>query len=861
MKKYLKYSWFLIFFCITAAGIKAQTSRFNLESYKSFLQSHKDISSAILMKMHPAGKFVSDIRMNTGAILYLDSISAKYNLTGYETSLIAKNGFMVSQRLNQLPFGGAMLDIFQKDLPLYVSTDALLHSVHISYDRILKDVEVYLLIDKVKELLTILHDGFPGLASKYSNNSEMNIMLHDLDIYLTIPLKLLGENTSPYYSVNSNKIDIVLSKIAGEQGYDEYKLFSDIPVIYDWSQFKPRGHYVDRNHPELEKYFKTMMWLGRIEIYLLPPRSYTTADSVQIHKDIKRQTVDAFLFEELFTETNASAVYADINDLLKFFVGDQDNVTVPDLTYLKNAVSLNNPSELLDDKKLFELQDSLKNQSFAYQLILSQILLHDPMKPDSIVPASSFLLFGQRYIIDSYINSQVVFDKTKSCRLFPSSLDPMFALGNNAAAQLLKNELDNYGYSENLAAVRYLVDSYGDQFWNGTMYNMWLNLIRSLNPPDDRNTLPEFMRTAAFWQEKLNTQLASWSQLRHDNLLYAKQSYTGGTLCSFPYTYIEPFPEFYHNLMLYAGSAATKFSYFSSKYNFMQSIAGYFINLEGTADTLYSISLKELNGTPFSNAEIDFLKRVVYNQSSGSGQMPYDGWYPKLFYEDNIYSSKGFLTQDEIVADIHTIPTDCYGGVAGWVQHVGTGPVDLGVFVAKLPNGQSTAFIGPVLSYYEYTTLNFLRLSDQEWQDSYLLKSLRPSWVNIYLADADGNSLGEGLKLVTSVNDHGLGNEGEIPENYITTSIYPNPVTPFNPTVTISFTVPPKFSGSNIELSIYDIQGQLVRTILNRSMPQGKYVYRWNCKNSNGSFVASGVYISSLKIAGRSFNKKLMLLK
>ncbi len=66
------------------------------------------------------------------------------------------------------------------------------------------------------------------------------------------------------------------------------------------------------------------------------------------------------------------------------------------------------------------------------------------------------------------------------------------------------------------------------------------------------------MNTAAFWQEKMNTQLASWTELRHDNLLYAKQSYTGGTICSYPYSYVEPFPEFYQNLKDFSTQAVNK---------------------------------------------------------------------------------------------------------------------------------------------------------------------------------------------------------------------------------------------------------------------------------------------------------------
>ncbi len=79
--------------------------------------------------------------------------------------------------------------------------------------------------------------------------------------------------------------------------------------------------------------------------------------------------------------------------------------------YLKQAVKFNKASDLLDSLKCIEFQDTLKNQSFAYQLILSQILISDPLAPDSIVPASAFLIFGQRFVIDSYVTGSVVYDR------------------------------------------------------------------------------------------------------------------------------------------------------------------------------------------------------------------------------------------------------------------------------------------------------------------------------------------------------------------------------------------------------------------------------------------------------------------
>ncbi|MCH7516299.1 MAG: DUF3160 domain-containing protein [Bacteroidetes bacterium] len=218
----------------------------------------------------------------------------------------------------------------------------------------------------------------------------------------------------------------------------------------------------------------------------------------------------------------------------------------------------------------------------------------------------------------------------KICRLFPSTLDVLFPLGNDAAAQLLTEELDNYHYSSNLAALRYLIDHYDSGFWNSSMYNYWLSLIRSVNPPTDRDELPNFMQTAAYWQQKMNTQLASWAELRHDNLLYAKQSYTGGIVCSYPFSYVEPFPDFYHNLKSYSEYAYNYFSSMNFTVPYLQTyITDYFSDVTAVSDTLGSIVTKELDGSQFTPEEISFLQRMLFDDYACGH--PYDGWYSKLF--------------------------------------------------------------------------------------------------------------------------------------------------------------------------------------------------------------------------------------
>jgi hypothetical protein len=856
--KTIKCSLIVISFFLFPFSLTAQTN-FNLDLYKTFLQAHQNLSSDGLMQMYPAGKFIGNLNLNYNSAQYFDSISAKYGLTGAEISAIQQNGFMVSERLSRAAFGQALIEIYQNDLPVFISTDAILHALHMSYDRILNDIEIDVIIDSLKSLLTRMHSNIYALNAKYSSNSQMIQMLEDVDVYTTVAGELLNLPVIPYYAENSSKINQVISLITAASGASNYSLFSTEPVLYDWSQFEPRGHYVNPSYPILANYFRTMMWLGRIEIYLLMPDAFNTASKETQYLDIQRETIDAMLIKELFDTSQVSTTYEYIENILEYFVGEQDNVTIDNLGYLKNAVNLSSSADLLDSLKLITFQDTLKNQTFANQLILSQLLAHNPLSPDSVVPASSFLLFGQRFVIDSYITSQVVYDKTPTCRLMPSMLDPMFALGNNASAQLLNSELEKYLYSKNLAALRYLIDSYGADFWQSSMYNLWLNSIRSLNPPIVKDSLPLFMQTGAYWQEKLNTQLSSWTELRHDNLLYAKESYTTGfPTCSYPFTYIEPFPEFYRNLQIIAQEGQEKFNKLSvpSLYGF--TITNYFNYLYNICDTLISISLKELDNIPFSSAEINFLSGVLFSQTEGCSGITYDGWYPGMYYYSLLFSSNDLTTEDNIVADVHTVNTDCHGNFLGWVKEVGTGPVNLGVFAAQLPGGKLTAFIGPVSSYYEYTTENNLqRLTDDEWKDTYLASSLRPSWVNLYLLDNNGNAQPEGLNLITAVNNP-VKPVNEVTGCNLYIRNFPNP---FNPATTISFQVPAQLTNKYVELTIYNIQGMIVKRLIHENLQGGNYLTRWNATNDAGNRVASGTYICNLKVGNMQKANKILLLK
>jgi hypothetical protein len=838
----------MLFMASGSPCLSQGVSSFTLEAYKQFLSTHRDLSTGDLASLYTAGRFVGTIGADFTAASYFDSINATYHLTLDERSLLRDHGFVITERLKRNSFGEAYLEIYKRDLPVFVSTDAILHALHMSWDEVLMDVERMVLMKKLDTLLAKIHDQLPAMATRYGSATAMTPMVNDLDVYLTVPRILMGKATGPKFAGNQAAVQELLALVRAERP-SFYKLFSDHEREIDFSQFTIRGHYT--RSPELGSYFQTMIWLGRTEICLIAPKS---DGATQSRIDIQRQTIDAVLLQEAAEMAGAFPLFEEIDGILRGFVGESDNVTLSNIRSLVQSTHLGSADQLLDSTQFAGFQDTLKQQAYAFQRINSQILMSDPMSPDQIVPASAFLLLGQRFVIDSYTTGNVVYDKivynnTKVRRMLPSTLDVLFALGNDAAAQLLEPELNRYNYSSNLAAVRYLVDSYEPGFWKGTVYNRWLNSIRSLNPPSDRKGLPAFMQTAAWWQEKMNSQLASWAQLRHDFILYAKQSYTAGVVCSFPESYVEPIPQFYEAVKAFADSASAMFQRASLQNS---SMVWYFNSMSGIVDTLRSIAEKELAGTPPTEAEEFFLKTMLYEDPAVCGAT-FRGWYPRLFYR----GETSLFQKDLVVADVHTAPTDAAGSPVGWILHAGTGLLNLGVVMTGLPNGRLTAFIGPVMSYYEHVSTNFKRLTDEEWKTAYAVApSFRPPFTRLYLADSTGTLHAGVQSLLTGIDVIPAG--GTIPLNLTLAQNFPNP---FNSSTIIMFAVPQSIANSTVKLSVYDVQGRLVKQLLNSSMPAGNYATRWNGTTDGGAVAASGVYFYHLVAGAQRAVGKMSLVK
>jgi len=97
--------------------------------------------------------------------------------------------------------------------------------------------------------------------------------------------------------------------------------------------------------------------------------------------------------------------------------------------------------------------------------------------------------------------------------------------------------------------------------------------------------------------------------------------------------------------------------------------------------------------------------------------------------------------------------------------------------------------------------------------------------------------------------------DGDTLPTVVTSEAHPNP---FNPAVTIEFSVP---NSETVELGIYNVSGRLVRTLLHETLSRGVYQRKWDGRDERGQKVASGIYISKLRVGRKVITQKLVLTK
>ncbi len=131
-------------------------------------------------------------------------------------------------------------------------------------------------------------------------------------------------------------------------------------------------------------------------------------------------------------------------------------------------------------------------------------------------------------------------------------------------------------------------------------------------------------------------------------------------------------------------------------------------------------------------------------------------------------------------------------------------------------------------------------------------------WETIALDNLGNGEISAALsRSGTFLIAEGAGAPG-VPETYLLSQNFPNP---FNPQTTISFDVPDGEGAVPVKIEIFNLRGQLVKTLLDGEKTPGKYELVWDGRDSRGDDVSSGIYLYTMKVDGFNQTRKMVLLK
>jgi hypothetical protein len=336
-------------------------------------------------------------------------------------------------------------------------------------------------------------------------------------------------------------------------------------------------------------------------------------------------------------------------------------------------------------------------------------------------------LMGQRFIPDSYLFQNLVYPNagvyagTQEAftlgtfgRHFPRGLDVMYLLGSNRSGEILAETDDSsyMNYDRQMKMLKEDLASLEEGSRQKNLYWAWLYALQPLLN-DFGKGYPTFMQTSAWQDKELTTALASWAELRHDTIPYAKQSYGETAAAPGPVEkpkpvvgYVEPVPEFYERL--------SDLTLLTKKGLQEENLLGRnaelrMEELEVILKRLKEISLAELMDRELTEDDYQFIKNFKSEIN----------WV----ISDVDETSK----RTTIVADVHTDPD------TGQVLEEGVGYVRLMAVAYRIPDGRILMGAGPVFSYYEFKQPISERLTDEAWRG--MLKEnppADPEWVCNY---------------------------------------------------------------------------------------------------------------------------------
>lgn len=599
------------------------------------------------------------------------------------SELLARQGFVVLPGENQLFHFIYDAEGGYNPWPVFVTTDVATHQFHLMFDKLLRTLEQEVLLPKLEQLVTGLVEAAHTQTAVVAGTGLEDAAARVEQLYQLAAVEL--------------GLPVQLGPLAEEEKalVDAHTASTRSPITgatTDYSLYTPRGHYT--RNADLRRYFVAMSVLGQAA-FCLP--GTLGCDGV----DPARRGILAA--RVLARDPGLVELWRTIYEPTAFLVGASDDYTAPEVATAAGA--LDDPEALADDDAVRTIVDAL---------VATRPVQVDPER-------ASIRIMGTRFVVDAYLLDQLLYPNVgteEKPRLLGSGLDIAAAFGATLAYDAMRAEgkTDFANYDSQLEALRTAVAGRPEAEWSSTAYDAWLHALAP-SFVSHGEEYPDFMRSDAWTAKALQSGLGSYTELKHDTILYAKQALAEGGGDQPPAArrnWVEPEPLVFGRL---AAAAELIRSGLRER--------GALPSEEATLVTdeielfrfLERIARDELRGAPIAAADNEKLTYV-------------GGWLESLFWRTADQTTGGPSTDLDaaLVADIQSGPDG--------VLELGTGRI--GKILVLVPDDSGTFQVaqGGVYSYYEFTSPPGIRLTDEEWRarlDAGKAPA-RPAWQQAFLA-------------------------------------------------------------------------------------------------------------------------------
>lgn len=633
----------------------------------------------------------------------------QYYLTDEVSDKLVQNGFVV------LDYAGSeFFEIYEQNrydqMASFVTVDSLMHTYHLYFAYLMKNVERDYLVDRVTQLSQrMLDDSVKAYAdlkgSEWENAAKRNVA------FFTVGAKLLDDGTE----INSEVKDIVEYELSHINEAEWIGTSEITGAFEDYTQYVPRGYY--EGDEALERYFKAMMWYGR----------------THFEQAVEELDRSALLIAKMMTEdAEAYELWESVYEVTSFFAGASDDPGINEYIPIMNEAYENGVTTdaLLTDNDLFARLHKVTGELDPPQINSVPIMDGE----DNVILGFRFM--GQRFTIDAAIMQRLIYSSVKENvrnekRMLPDVLDVTAALGSDVALEILENQgaTDYEGYTEHMDQLRDLLSEDNEELWSASLYSGWLNTLRPLLDVK-AGGYPMFMQGEEWAKKDLECFAGSYAELKHDTILYTKQVIAemgGGGWEQEPDDrgYVEPEPLVYARFADLADRTALGLhKYHMLTVGEQENLS----RLSQIADMLLEISKKELRDETLTDEEYEFIRNYGGN---------IEHFWMEVVQDES--DGEYVATQEcpaAIVADIATDPN-------GTILEVATGNPSLIRVIVKV-DGKLKIAQGSAYSFYQFAWPMDDRLTDSKWHRMIGIKPLddgnyesansvmRPLWTENY---------------------------------------------------------------------------------------------------------------------------------